>query len=471
MTKPTWDAIVVGSGFGGAVTAARLAESGHRVLILERGTWWDGDRVPASGRTGPLHMVRGVRYSTRSRSMSLGVRRHGLYELHQFDRLTCVVSSGVGGGSLVYTDMQVPPPDAYLDAFPDCIDAAEMRPHIDAVRTMLAPRPVAPIPQKARAFDRAVTAAGLGPVHFPDLALTSHPHGKPSRATMGTTYLPMALRHGAELRAMSEVVAMSQTPDGGWQVRYRDHERGRSYVESAPRLILSAGTLGTMRLLFDARDRLGTLPLVSSALGRGFTPNGDMVTVVHRTAQRVDSVAGPPITAYLTAEGRRDFLTAEVGLRLHHMAPSAAAARLLPRTALLIGMGADRIASEATYDGRNLHLSTNRDDDSELFDRLAEHATAIASGYRAKRTIVNAPFGRGSTRLASVHPLGGVPMAESPTSGVVDTSGQVHNYPGLFVADGSILPSAPGIPPAMTIAAMAERISHQIHRRPETSGL
>jgi cholesterol oxidase len=69
------------------------------------------------------------------------------------------------------------------------------------------------------------------------------------------------------------------------------------------------------------------------------------------------------------------------------------------------------------------------------------------------------PYGQGARSLLSVHPLGGVAVAESPEDGVVDHTGQVFGHPGLFVADGSLYPEAPGIPPSMTIAALAERQS------------
>ncbi|MBF6357705.1 GMC family oxidoreductase [Nocardia higoensis] len=459
MTRSSsWDAIVVGSGFGGAVTAARLAERGLKVLILERGAWRDGapDGAPTRAR-GAAHLVRGVRWSAGTRSASATIRSSGLYELHQFAHLTCVVASGVGGGSLVYTDMQVPPHDDYFRALPADITAAEMRPHFEAVRTMLSPKPVAHVPHRVRAFERALATAGLGAAHFPDLAATFEQPGSPVRSTMAHTYIPSALRHGATLRPMSEATAIDHRPTG-WRVRYHDHIRHRSCVESAPRLILSAGTLGTMRLLFAARDRHKTLPMLSPALGRGFTPNADMVSIVHRTATRIDGDDGPPVAAYHTeAVDGREFLTGEVGIGL--LTPSAAVTRLFPRTALLIGMGADRIAVETTYDGHNLHIDADRTDDPEIFDRIGEHARRIAGGYRAKRSLINAPFGATSRRLTSVHPLGGVRVADTPADGVVDHTGQVHRYPGLFVADGSILPGAPGVPPSMTIAALAERQS------------
>ena len=81
----------------------------------------------------------------------------------------------------------------------------------------------------------------------------------------------------------------------------------------------------------------------------------------------------------------------------------------------------------------------------------------VTVAYRPRRTWLNAPAGRGATRLATVHPLGGCAVGRTPEDGVVDHRGQVFGHPGLYVADGSLYPRSPGVPPSLTIAALAER--------------
>ncbi|MFF2083410.1 GMC oxidoreductase [Nocardia sp. NPDC058176] len=445
-----WDAIVVGSGFGGAVAAGRLAERGLTVLVLERGAWWD--RGTGAVR-GVGQALRGVRYSVGSRARSLRVRRGGLYEVNQFDHLTCVVASGVGGGSLVYTDVQVQPPDHCFEAWPAEITGAHMRPYFDKVREMLSPAPVSVVSSEVRAFEQAARRAGHDGLRRPDLA-ASFDGGAYRRTTLDTTHLPLAVRHGATVRALTEVTAIDRS-HRAWRVRCRDLETGRTRIESAPRLVLAAGTLGTLRLLFAARDRHRTLTGLGPGLGRGFTPNGDTIGLVRASSGRTRG-GRPPISAYRADTlGGRELLTAEVGFPLPRFPFPRAGSPFLPAVTALFSMGADHIATDVDYNGRDLRITTSRDDDPDFFDRAREHAIGIGKGYNAGGVTTNVPFrGRG---LFTVHPLGGARVSTGPEDGVVDHVGEVHGHPGLFVADGSVLPAAPGIPPSMTIAAFAER--------------
>lgn len=515
---PRWDAIVVGTGFGGAVVGARLAERGLRVLMLERGPWWgpfaggrsDGRQRPfPRGPLGIRKLLRGVRCARGPRSFELTLHGDGLYELHIFDRLACAVASGVGGGSLVYTNMQVQPEDGFFDAFPDEITAEEMRPHFETVRSMLRPVPVPAPPAKARAFERALAASGLGEATYPDLAIAfggdqglagkepaeasggaepaaasggaepaaasggaEPPPGYAgtciigcedrSKTTLDSTYVALAQRNGAEVRALSLVKAIGRGA-GGYEVRVEDLASGATFLAAAPRLVLSAGTLGTLRLLLGARDRHRTLRGLPAALGRGFTPNGDMAAFVHRASGAVQSGFGPSITAYLQTldqAGRHRQLVAEVGLPLAGLPLPAPARRRLSRSLVLFGMGRDEIAAEMRLDGRGrLRTAAGRLDDPGIFRDLQQTMQAIGDGYGPRRVLTHAPYRRDSPSLISVHPLGGAAIAGGPEQGVVDHTGEVFDHPGLFVADGSLYPTPPGIPPSMTIAALSERIA------------
>jgi len=495
-----WDAVVVGTGFGGAVVGARLAERGLRVLMLERGPWWGplGAEHPVGphrpfprGALGLRKLLRGVHLSRGSRSLELTLHRDGLYELHVFERLICAVASGVGGGSLVYTNMQVQPEDDFFDAFPQEITAQEMQPHYQAVREMLRPMPVPEPPVKAQAFARALARSGAGEANYPELAVAfaeprstgggpGHaPSGRReprpgyagtciigcedrSKLTLDSTYVALAERNGAQIRALSVVKAIGRSADG-YEVRVEDLAGGATFVVRAPRLVLSAGTLGTLRLLLAARDRHRTLPKLPAAVGRGFTPNGDMAAFVHRASGDVQSDVGPSISAYVQArnrEGRHRHLVAEVGLPLAALPLPHALRRRLSHSLVLFGMGRDGIADEARIDGRGqLRIAADRLDDPELFDELQQAMQRIGEGYAPRRVLTHLPYTRSSPSLISVHPLGGAAIASDPAHGAVDHTGEVFGHPGLFVADGSLYPTPPGLPPSMTIAALAERIA------------
>lgn len=269
--RAAYDVIVVGSGFGGSITAARLAEAGQRVLILERGPWWvDADAAGAPrSRVYPQRgnargLVRNLRSARGRRSREKVLSAGGLWELHAFDRMLTLTGSGVGGGSLIYAGLLEQPDDEYFDAFPPEITGAEMNPYYDRVREMLRPQPLPAIHGRNAAIEHAAQSSGSGAVERGPMAVAwgddparatrvlnaagveqststmqdSTFLGSPdtSKTTMESTYIPVAVRHGAELRAMSEVTAIGHADGGGYQVCWTDRETDRPWACTAPRL-------------------------------------------------------------------------------------------------------------------------------------------------------------------------------------------------------------------------------------------
>ena len=119
-------------------------------------------------------------------------------------------------------------------------------------------------------------------------------------------------------------------------------------------------------------------------------------------------------------------------------------------------MGRDASTGTIEYDGRGLRSTVGRAMDPALFDDIERTLERVARPYRARRVWLNAPNRRGASRLGTVHPLGGCAVGRSAEDGVVDHRGQVFGHPGLFVADGSLYPRSPGVPPSLAIAALAE---------------
>lgn len=505
--ESSWDVIVVGTGFGGSVSAARLAQAGMKVLVLERGPWWGpvgealaGDpsqqRPWPRGLLGSRKFVRNVRLARGRRSRERMLARDGLFELHRFEHLTTLTSSGVGGGSLVYTNIQAQPGPEYFDSFPAEIGHAEMRPHYERVRAMLRPTPLTQRPDKNRAFEAAVQAVGSSsgklPI-YPDLAIawgddparpqrrvnaagftqTTCNHcgecmlGCPTTAktTLDQTYVAAALQAGARLRPLAEVVAIGERGRGrGYEVRYADHGGARTIERRAraSKLVLACGTLNTLRLLFAARDRHRSLPRVSTSLGHGFSPNADLGALVLAARELLhDSTRGPAFNAFMDVRthlgGPTRYVVGEVGLPLSALPLPKLVQRMLGTSGLLLAMGADASTGTIGFDGEFLHSEVGRDIDPELFDAIEASAAKLSAAYAPKLTWINAPASRGSQSLASVHPLGGAAIGSHPGDGVVDHRGEVFGHPGLYVADGSLVPRAPGLPPSMTIAALAER--------------
>jgi cholesterol oxidase len=343
------DVVVIGSGFGGAVSAYRLAEGGRRVCLLERGRAYP----PGSFPRKPHEM--------RANFWDPAHGLHGLFNTWSFRGLEAVVSAGLGGGSLIYANVLIRKDERWFVAEEPLtsgaerwpIDRATLEPHYDRVERMLG---ATPYPLDAPGFELpktlamrdAAARAGLDWT-LPNLAVSfavdgrpvvgeflpdgDHPslHGRPRRTcrlcgecdvgcndgsknTLDHTYLSAAVAAGAELRTRSDVRRIAPLPGGGFEVVYVEHreeDEGQAIPEvqrphrtiTCDRLVLAAGAIGTTSLLLRNRS---AFPHLSPALGTRFCGNGDVLGFAiprpgragGRDAYRiVDSSRGPVITS------------------------------------------------------------------------------------------------------------------------------------------------------------------------------
>jgi cholesterol oxidase len=483
----TWDAIVVGSGFGGSVCAARLAERGLAVLVLERGPWWgpehrdrpDADRreLPR-GLFGVRKLARNLRWAREGQRLETVFHVDGLLEMHRFEHLDALTASGVGGGSHVYTSLLDEPAADFYDALPDELSAGELAPHFDRVRALLDPRPLPAPTGKERGFEAALSDAGLPTAEYPPMAVDWEPaegdaQDEPppghrgdalvgcedgSKRTLDKTYVPIALDHGAELRPLCEVRAVScEGPTGRerYHVDYLDHRDGSRQRVTAERLVLAAGGLNTQRLLFDARDGHGGLPDLPATLGQRFSPNADFGALLYRTERVAASSVGPSAPAISRVPGPpAPFMMGAAGLPLDAFSLPGPLRRALERSVILFAMGCDASRGRVIFDGKGLITDVSRAMDPALFDEIERKMRRLAEAYGPERVEM---LRRGAQGLLTVHPLGGCSMGRHAEEGFTDHRGQVFGHRGLFVADGSLYPRAPGVPPSLTIAALAER--------------
>ena len=514
----TFDAIVVGTGFGGSVTAAKLVGKGWNVLVLERGAAHPPGRFPRT----PGDMARAF-WSPRS-------GRFGMFDVWSFDALGAVVASGLGGGSLIYANVLQRKPAATFAAgerWP--LQPGELDEHYAAVEDVLQPveYPYAATTPKTAAFTAAATDAGGTMVPTPLAisfgAMPGQPldapnlHGVPrstcrlcgacdvgcdygAKNTLDLTYLS-AIAQRADIRTLCEVKTIARRA-GGYEVGWvrRDGAGGESaHCARAPHVVLCAGTLGTTHLLLRNR---ASLPGLSTRLGDRFSTNGDVLTFARDTAAPVEMAHGPVITAtvrWQDGEALRQVQDGGVpalGPWLAHLlgAPGTLSRNWRFLAGLVLGHRRFvlRKAWQRLRGDRDTHVS---DELARLFEGASPRVLPML-GMGRDRTVsrlrldgddlelvgfdekLSPVFGAlvGDTdriaaelggrfydpplsHLVTVHPLGGCAMAASPTDGVVDAYGRVFGEPGLLVADGSVMPGPVGPNPSLTIAALADRFA------------
>ncbi len=507
-----YDAIVVGSGFGGGITACRLAEQGWRVCVLERGRRFGPGDYPDRLAQFP-HALWHARHNP-----------GGMFDIRIMRDVAVVTGAGVGGGSLVYANVQLRAPDAIFDdpAWPAAIDGGELDRFYTRTEQALDPRvvPAEPPLPKVAAFDRMAQNAGRTALALPIAvhfgADRRHPFSgvfqqgcdnlgrcdvgcpRMSKNTIDITYVARAETFGAEVFPLHEVqrIDAPQRRGDSWRVGFRDLQYRTAGDVRAPVLVMAAGTLGSTRLLL--RNRRG-LRRLSPALGTRYSGNGDALALAFDpTATGVAGARaefGPVMTSRIDDLAQHGHMVADGGLpasfgdvlevlrgvrvltglgRLrvaaknaatkigfsdHALAPADMHVKRRPPIGdslifLCIGRDAADGRMHLTHLGR-FDIRFDRAASQQLFDAMRATVTELceAAGATAFFALDAGPLGK----YVTVHPLGGCPMSDDPLAGVVDDAGKVHGYDGLYVLDGSIVPTAIGVNPSKTIAALAER--------------
>jgi len=508
-----YDVIVIGSGFGGSVSALRLSEKGYRVAVLEAGKRFAATDYPTSNWN-----LRKYLWFPR-----LGMR--GIQRITLLHDVLVLSGAGVGGGSLVYANTLYEPHDAfYTDrAWSHITDwKTELAPFYDQAKRMLGSTPNPTTTPADRVIKDIAAHFGVEDtyratpvgVHFGEPGETvPDPYfggAGPDRTgctecggcmvgcrfnaknTLDRNYLYLAEKAGAVVYPETEVVDVLTRPEGGYSViTQRPGSWGRKRTRSftSGQIVFSAGALGTTRLLLALRN--GALPRLSNRVGSSVRTNSEALLGATATSRDVDYSTGVAITSSIHPEphthiepvryppgsnvmgllatilvdggGRIPRQLRFLGQVLGHpitFLRSLSVHRWSERSVILLVMQSlDNSIRVTSSKGRFGTRLRSRQDDAApnpSYIPIANEAARVAArsiggfpGSAINEVLLDVP--------TTAHIIGGSPIGTSTHDGVIDAFHRVYGYEGLHVADGSAVPANLGVNPALTITAMTER--------------
>ena len=550
--KQSYDYIIVGSGYGGAITAARItaATPKQSVCILERGREWEVGKFPdsfdevVSANRGPLNPT-------------------GLYDFRAFTDISVLKGCGLGGTSLINANVAIQPDAETFEqiAWPRSIKLPALSAFYDKAAATLAANPhprsnpdkpdcllkVKALDKRARELDKRATGLNIV-VNFDVDGPNQHGVSqKPcidcgdcvtgcnvgAKNTLYMNYLPIARNGGADIFTRIDVKWIEKLAGGGWRIhgrRYNQFNFPDNFTLDARNVILSAGALGTPEILLRSEQKGLS---VSPKLGTQFSGNGDFFVMAYNADQQINTLGfgnnpahpwrqrgnapGPSIVGAVKYDSG---LPLEKRILVEDFSfPSAyvRAAMVGIEAGVTLGLGEDTDTGDEAEELQRRQLNNpfnpyNQDhsalnhsmlylvmghDDAKGTLRLKHHFLDSDGqididwdnvGRQPLFTLINEEIRRHASALGArfvtnpiwqftkpktlftPHPLGGCPVGEDYQQGAVDEfgrlfagDGSVHD--GLFVADGSLIPTALGVNPFMTISALSERIADRIVRQ------
>jgi cholesterol oxidase len=522
MNALVYDFVIIGSGFGGSVSAMRLAEKGYSVLVLERGKRYEDKDFPKTN------------WNFRKSLWLPFLHCFGTWELSFLNGAIALRSSGVGGGSLMYANVLMEPDDRLFEA-PSWHNLADWKsillPHYDTAKHMLGVTTNPRLWKADEILQEIATQRGVADTFHPtevgvyfgeENKTNTDPyfHGEgPARTgcifcggcmvgcrynaknTLPKNYLFFAEKLG--VRILPEVTVMDirplngQSADGArYELEYRKttawFSRARQTVW-AKNVVVAAGALGTLELLFRCREQTHSLPGLSHMLGHNVRTNSENLQGAVSRDREIDYSKGIAITSIFTLDGITNIEPVRFSdgssLLRNITAPLVDGetipirmfrtfweiirhpidflyARFFSRwalhTTILLMMQPVEELLRVRF-GRNiftlfrkgvmfnteggLYLPKSPTISNSITRNFAKKANAIPAATFMD-SLFNFPI--------TAHFMGGVPLGLDDQAGVVGVDFQVHNYPGLFVVDGSIMPGNPGVNPSLTITALAE---------------
>ena len=514
-----YDVLVIGSGFGGSVTALRLTEKGYRVGVLEAGARFDEASYPATS------------WDARRFLFAPEVGCYGIQRIDVVKDCVILAGAGVGGGSLVYANTLYEPLDHFYrdPSWAHITDwKAELAPYYDQAKRMLG---VVENPVKTASDDlmeRVAVEMGVGDtfhltpvgVFFggPDQApgetvpdpffggagpdrktclncgecMTGCRHH--AKNTLVKNYLYLAEQAGAEVHPLTTVTRVRPREDGGYRVDARwtkakasRHRAVKSFT--ADHVVFAAASLGTQKLLHRLKAE-GDLPLLSDRLGYLSRTNSESILGAIAPDLSVDYSHGVAITSSFHPDEHTHVEPVRYGKGSNAMS--------LLQTVLTDGDGPrprwqtwlremwrQKGQVGALYDFRHWSersvialVMQSLDNSITTYPKKTRRGwvmtsrqghgnpnpTWIPAANEVVRRVAalmggtsGGSIGEPFNRPMTAHFIGGCTIGDSPETGVVDAYQRVYGHPGLHVADGSAISANLGVNPSLTITAQAER--------------
>ena len=522
-----WDFVVVGSGFGGSVSALRLVEKGYRVLVLEKGKRFTPEEYPRTNWNLPKWLW----------LPSVGFR--GLFKMTFLPHVTALSGVGVGGGSLVYANTLPVPRDEFFAA-PSWGGLAdwkgELARHYDVARRMLGTTPnprMTPPDEVLRAVGEEIGRGdswhptevavyfGNPEVTVPDpffggegpertgcrscgACMIGCRHG--AKNTLDMNYLWLAERRGLSIEADTEVTWVRPRSSGGFEVTARHGRSPFPFLRArktynARNVVFAGGVLGTVELLLKLKESPDGLPGLSDRLGEFVRTNSEVLMGVVSDSGE-DLSQGIAIGSILQTDEHSHLepvrYPAGSGffrlLAMPHAPGDTVLRRFRNATGVLFRHPLKTLKAWLTPDWakHTMILLYMRTVEGTLRMKLARGlrtgfrrglSTGDGTGPQAKAWVPEATelarkverrLGGFTQSLltetilgipTTAHILGGCCMGASEASGVIDHRHRVFGYEGLFVIDGSSISANPGVNPSLTITALAERAMSLIPRK------
>lgn len=524
-TPQHYDVLVIGSGFGGSVTALRLTEKGYRVGVLEAGARFRDEDFAATS------------WDLKRYLFAPEVGCYGIQRINVLKDVMIMSGAGVGGGSLVYANTLYEPLEPfYRDrAWGHITDwKAELAPYYDQAKRMLGVTTYPHLTPADRVMREVAEDMGVGDSFHPTPVgvFFGGPGEKvadpyfggvgPERAgctdcgecmtgcrhnaknTLVKNYLYLAEQAGARVHPLTTVTRVRPRPGGGYVVETRRTDRRRKVVRSftADQVVFAAGALGTQKLLHRMRSE-GVLPRISERLGVLTRTNSESLLGAIANGRDVDYSEGVAITSSFHPDEVTHIEPVRFGKGSNAMS--------MLQTVLTDGDGprprwqtwlrelwAQRRHVRTLYDFKHwservIIMLVMQSVDNSITTYMKKNPVTGRFRLTSKQGLgepnpswipkANEAVRRTAAKIdgtpggtigepfnipLTAHFIGGCAIGDSPDSGVIDPYHRLYGYEGLHVVDGAAISANLGVNPSLTITAQAERAMAMWPNKDET---